>query len=1639
MSVEAVAIVGAGARMPGADTVERFWQNLRAGADTISRFGPDELRGAGVAEELIAEPDYVPARGVVEGGELFDWRYFGYSLAEARGIDPQQRLFLEVCLAALNGAAIDPARFPGWIGVFAGCDVITEAAQPLSVAGLVGTEKDFLATRVAYKLGLRGPAITVQTACSTSLVATHQACQSLLNHECDAALAGGVSLWLPQLSGYRYQQDSILSADGYCRTFDAACSGTVSSNGAGVVALRRLSDALSDGDPILAVLRGSAVNNDGGQKMGFTAPSVTGQRDVIRLALAQADVDPADLCHVEAHGTATQLGDPIEVAALTSAFRHSTDRVGYCWLGSVKSNIGHTGAAAGVAGLLKTALMLRHRELVPSLHFDRPNPKLGLESSPFQVITEPRPVPDGVALAGVSSFGIGGTNVHAVLETPPSRSMAGRGPAIFCLSASTPSLLRRAEAELAEHQAANPELDPVAVAWTLATGRPELPYRTSIVPGQPAGIPTAAERPAGSPRIGLLFPGQGALCPGAAQACLEYLPVFREHFEHACRIVRQRWSLDLATLLAPDAPAEPLRASLVQQLGLFAIGYALGQQLLSWDVRPVAMLGHSAGEYAAAAVAGMWGLADGLELIAQRALAMREGPAGGLIAVYAGADQLPADHGLTLATEGPGQLVLAGTAEQVERLRSALAGTDLTATVLDADRPFHTERMRPAVTSLRAALDRLPAAPPALPVISNLTGELATADQLANPDYWAEHLCRPVRLTAGMATLLGEGCDLVIELGPGRTMTGGLRRHPDWTDARTAVPLIGRPTDDRRTALLGALGTMWQLGAPVRWDDLFDQRPARCALPPVPLDSQPCVRDTQPGPSAIAPAPTGTPAVVVVGDQPDRVAELAERLQAAGTRVAGSHVAAALPPPLAGELDWPDEEARLSARPDLVAALREHAAGLVGQLVADQPGVLGADGPLAGYLRSLLAERGWLVAGQPVGDLAGRAAEALAGAGELPELAGVRRLLRHCLQRYPEVLAGRLQPLEVLYPGGSEKFLNGCLGDNRLPVSDAEVCLRAITASVPGWAGDRPGLRVLEVGAGRGGLTWPLLASWPDRAAVSYRVSDISPMLVGELARHASTVGEARVRASVFDLTADPAEQGLVPGSYDLLLGYNAVHLAASIPDALANLRRLLRPNGTLCLIELTRAEPWQHLVWGLAPGWWRAPDALRASGSPELSEGGWISALAEAGFRYRPAGAPAGLDHAVLIATLADAELLTDPAADLSRQWPAGGSAGGNRLTEPASGNRFTEPAGGELAALGAGTARADRRHAEPRDRFTAPADGSTADVLAELWCAALGVPAAGRSDDFFALGGESLGVVHLLAGVRERTGVRLPLAEFLGRPTFGALLDRVAGDAPASQPNLLTLAAGGTGTPLFLAAPGAGSTRCYRHLVPLLGNAEPVYGLDTPGLHDGSRSAGTIEEIAERLLPALRAAQPTGPYRLAGWSVGAMLAHELGRRLLAAGERVDRLLAIDGFVPRSPGPIGLRPRYLALGAWYELQTLLPSGGNLGDALRLAGEDQQAAFQRAYRANVLAMLRYRPRPLDCPVVLLHTGLTPRRERRLRTELAANYPRGVRVLGVPGSHHSVLQPPAVAALARLVRQALDDPDDPQLQGRHSHG
>jgi amino acid adenylation domain-containing protein len=864
----AVAIIGMSGRFPGANGVAAFWENLKAGVDSITFFSEEEMREAGVPASLLADPNYVPARGVITGVSELDAPFFGYSPREAELIDPQQRLFLECSWEAVEDAGYEPSRLPGDVGVFAGAGMNTylfnlfadpEALERLGSFNLmIGNDKDYLAPRVSYKLGLKGPSISVQTACSTSLVAVHLACQSLLAGECDAALAGGVSVRVPD-AGYRYEEGMVFSRDGRCRTFDAGASGFVGGSGVGVVVLRRLADALRDGDPIRAVVRGSAVNNDGAFKVGFTAPSVEGQAQAIVQALAVAGVDPGTIGYVEAHGTGTEMGDPIEIAALSQAFGPQA-APGGCLIGSVKTNIGHLDAAAGVAGLIKATLVLQHRQVPPSLNFEQSNPRLRLEESPFRVATrltdwEDRPEP---RRAGVSSLGIGGTNAHVVLEeAPPLAPGTLGGPwQLLALSARSETALARAIDNLGRHLREHPGTDIADTAYTLQTGRRRFDHRAvALCSGVPDTADAAAVLDGADPErllfgagdagsVAFLFSGQGAQHPGMGADLYRFEPTFRGEVDRACEILRPILGLDLRASLYPAAgdeaaAARRLAQTEITQPALFAIEHALARQWMAWGVRPAAMIGHSIGEYVAACIAGVFSLEEALAVVAERGRLMAAMAPGAMLAVsLPEAEVLPwlTPELSVAAVNGPRRTVVAGPEPAIAGLEAALAGRGIDRRRLRTSHAFHSAAMEPALAPFAERLRRLRLAPPSVPFVSNVTGTWITAAEATDPAYWVRHLRGTVRFAGGLAELLREPGRLLLEVGPGNSLATLAREG-----GATAFASLPHPSDRRSDLafLLTSLGRLWLAGVEVDWPAFHaGERRLRVPLPTYPFERQ---------------------------------------------------------------------------------------------------------------------------------------------------------------------------------------------------------------------------------------------------------------------------------------------------------------------------------------------------------------------------------------------------------------------------------------------------------------------------------------------------------------------------------------------------------------------------------------------------------------------------------------------------------------------------------------------------------------------------------------------------------------------------------------------------------------------------------
>jgi amino acid adenylation domain-containing protein len=893
----AIAIIGMAGRFPGAPSIGRFWQNLLDGVESITRFEPAELEDCFDAATR-ALPNFVPARPVLDGVDLFDAPFFGMLPREAALTDPQQRLLLECAWEALEDAGYDPAAPGQCIGVFAGATASTYLLQNLlhdrgaiadytsgfqvgNLPLLVGSATDFTATRIGYKLGLTGPCIAVQSACSTSLLAVAQAVQSLICHSCDMALAGGVSITFPQRRGYLAQEGGMVSTDGHCRAFDAGANGTIFGSGAGLVLLKRLEDAITDRDQIHAVIRGVGVNNDGAGKVGFTAPSVDGQAAAIAMAHAAADVDARSIGYVECHGTGTPMGDPIEVAGLTAAFRLTTEDRGFCALGSAKSNIGHLDAAAGVAGLIKASLAVKSGVLPASLHVTQPNPALDLPNSPFFIADQRQEWPgqDGPRRAGVSAFGVGGTNVHLVLEQGPAseEQAPARRNQLLTLSARSAKALGEARDRLAEHLEAQPEQSLTDIAFTLQTGRRPFPHRLAVVAGSPAEAAAAlrkqnAERAAavtGAGDLVFMFPGQGSQYPQMARELYAGEPVFRRTVDLCCEVLKPELGLDLRKLLYPSNGGDPerLSATLLAQPAIFTVEYALAQLLMSWGLQPAAMIGHSVGEFAAACLAGVFSLEDALSLVAKRGRMMQELPGGAMLAVRLPDAEISAlaQDGVSLAAiNAPGMSVLAGPFEAVEALEAELARRGVTHRRLQTSHAFHSAMIDPLIAPFTEAVAAIRLRAPELPYISGVTGDWVSAAQTTDPSYWARHAREPVRFADGIATLTRGLSPILLEVGPGAALASFALQGAGA--GRAAISCLPDAQGDAEGMLAAALGRLWTAGVTPDWSAYqAGGKPCRVSLPTYPFERS---RHWVEAPVASAAMPVATPAVSLVQPPP---------------------------------------------------------------------------------------------------------------------------------------------------------------------------------------------------------------------------------------------------------------------------------------------------------------------------------------------------------------------------------------------------------------------------------------------------------------------------------------------------------------------------------------------------------------------------------------------------------------------------------------------------------------------------------------------------------------------------------------------------------------------------------------------------
>jgi phthiocerol/phenolphthiocerol synthesis type-I polyketide synthase E len=1453
-----VAVVGMAARLPGAQTLDEFWRNLRDGVESITFFTPEELAAVGVSPESLRAPNFVRAAPVLRDFDRFDAAFFGYSPREAALLDPQQRIFLECAWEALESAGYRPDGCEGLVGVYAGMsmssyllfNLLTNPRLNLAEESfqlMIGTDKDFLSTRVSYHLNLKGPSLDVQTGCSTSLVATHLACEALLSYQCDMALAGGISIQVPQRWGYFHEEGGLASPDGHCRAFDAEARGTLFGSGTGIVVLKRMADAVAQRDTILAVIKGSAINNDGAVKVGFTAPGAQGQAEVIARALAIAGVEPETLGYVEAHGTGTALGDPLEVSALAKAFGPEVPR-GSCGLGSVKTNLGHLDAAAGVAGLIKTILALRHGQIPPSLHFRKPNPRLALSETPFYVPTDLLPWRRGAMprRAAVSSFGIGGTNAHVVLEEapPPAPAEEESRLQILPLSARTEDELERESAALRERLAEPEGLSLADVAYTLQVGRKRFPCRRVVLGRgfeeararlgglEPAGVWQGRDEADDRP-VAFLFPGGGTQYPGMGAGLYREEPIFRTEIDRCAGLLQGDLGFDARDLLypTPDRAGEAewrMKRTALALPCLFSVEYALARLLMSWGLRPQALVGHSLGEYVAACLAGVFRLEDALLLVAFRGRLLEQIPSGAMLGVPLPEQEvraLMAEAGATLAlaaVNGPAQCVVSGPLAEVEVLAALLEEEDVEFRRVQIDVASHSPLVEPILEPFLRFLDRLELRPPQIPFLSNLSGTWATAEEVIRPAYWVRHLRNTVRFGDSVRELLAEPDWALVEVGPGRTLTTLAQGIAGARSGRVILPTL-RHAQDRTPdgeLLNGTLGRLWLAGLRIDWAALHPEPRRRVPLPTYPFSRQrfwidpaspaarpaagktpdvaawfylPCWKPALPPPSPPGALAALGPVLALAADGalPPLAAALLEGLTDAGTAVTVARPGE--------EVDLRTLLARLDAEgrfPGAVLHLRN-----LGAPVEDRDGTFFS----LLHLAQALGERG---AGRPCRLLvvSDRLHRVDGGDDPLPERALLLGPCKVIPQEYPESQAQSIDvPPAVAAGPGARRLAGWILAELAAERPDPVVAYRNGRRWLQGFepvplpAGGgvrhlRPqGVYVLTGGLGGVGL---LVARELARSVAARLV------LVTRTASPEQDAGKLQnleaLGAEVLIATADVADQEQMKAVFDRAQErFGAIHGVFHLAGYSGEQTVKLIP-------EVDRAEAERHfrakvdgtrVLARLLDG--RALDFCLLFSSNAAVLGGLGAVAYTAANRFldafadaRPAGGTPWISVSWDGWQLAAGALLGSFQSSLDRysMTPAEGLEALCRVVEQVPEGRVVVSTGDLRARL------AESAGEEPEEAGGAPparvsrgasCAAPTNEIearVAAVWSSLLGLDEIGIDDNFFDLGGSSLIGLRVVSRLKRELDIEIPMVKLFEGPTvrsFARLL--AAAEAPA------------------------------------------------------------------------------------------------------------------------------------------------------------------------------------------------------------------------------------------------------------------
>ncbi|SBS34854.1 Phthiocerol/phenolphthiocerol synthesis polyketide synthase type I PpsE [Marinomonas spartinae] len=866
-----IAIIGMSGRFPGAEDITSFWHNLSEGLETISTFTDEELRESGIDEELIASPNYIPRRGIIGQAQDFDAHFFDFTPRDAEITDPQHRIFLETSWHAFEDAGYVPSTYPGKVGVFGGTGTawhlnkvqshpsVSQFASGASV--VTNNDKDYVTTRVSYKLNLKGPSVNVQTACSTALVAVVMGVNSLLSGESDLIVAGGVSVDTPERQGYRYMEGGMESADGRCYAFDSRANGTVFSRGVGVVLLKRLTDAVRDGDHIYSVIKGGAINNDGSLKAGFTAPGIEGQVSVAKQAIKNSDIDVENIRFVEAHGTATALGDPIEFSSLSQTFRNYTDKEQFCRLGSVKTNIGHTDAASGVASLIKSSLALKTGKLPASLHFASPNPNIEFEGSPFVIHTETGAFNEEgkSSNALVNSFGVGGTNACVILETAPEVTPSEQytSPVVIPFSARSRSALNEMKKRFAQFLSTNPDTNLADAAYTMQVGRKQFEFSTAVVGkdrdsliealGTSSPITTTSTS-RGRPVV-FMFPGQGNQYVNMAADLYQTYDVFKQQMDLCCDYLTPILKQDLREIIFPanDDMAGKINETQYTQPSLFVVEYSLAQLWMSWGIKPDVMIGHSVGEYVAACLSGVFSLQDALKAVAIRGQLVQALPAGAMLAVLMDEEALSkrlANSDLDIAAVNyPELCVIAGELEAIKAFQYELEEEGVFCKHLDTSHGFHSSMMDPMLPAFKEVIDGIALHAPSIPFVSSVNGHWITDELAQNSDYWVRHVRNPVLFSHAFKTLMADYPDglVCLEVGPGRSLESAAKQHLREDEEFTADILASLPTAKEVSIsgehFVATLGGLWACGVAVDWAAFYGgQERRRISLPGYPFE-----------------------------------------------------------------------------------------------------------------------------------------------------------------------------------------------------------------------------------------------------------------------------------------------------------------------------------------------------------------------------------------------------------------------------------------------------------------------------------------------------------------------------------------------------------------------------------------------------------------------------------------------------------------------------------------------------------------------------------------------------------------------------------------------------------------------------------